>query len=144
MDEMSHKLHGIWRLVSFEEQRPDGSWGPALGEGNHGYISYWPGGVMQVVIAAGDRPRLSGPWADIDPSLKGECLDKLVAYGGRYRVEGDRVIHQVDTCWIPNWEGRELVRAMSFPRPGQLLLATVPDPAGRARAAQVVRWERVA
>ncbi len=144
MTSPAHALHGIWRLRSYLEQQPDGQWRSALAEGAHGYISYWPQGVMQVVIGSPDRPRLRGEWAAVPAPQKAECLDRLVAYGGRYRVEGERVIHEVDTCWIPNWEGRELVRQVSFPEPNVLQLATVPDPAGRARAAQVVQWERVA
>ena len=74
---------------------------------------------------------------------KAQCLDKMVAYAGSYRVEGDQVHHIVDACWIPNWEGRDLVRQMSFPQAGQLLLATPTETGPRGRAAQRVLWERV-
>ena len=58
-------------------------------------------------------------------------------------AEDFRVLHHVDICWIPNWQGRELVRIVSFPQPGRLLLTTVPDAGPRARPAQRVLWERV-
>jgi hypothetical protein len=118
-------------------------WRPALDASARGFISYWPDGHMQVVIGAGERPRLRGEWSGISPEQKAECLDKLVAYAGNYSVEGEVVTHHVDVCWIPNWEGRELKRAMSFPAPGRLLLATLPDDGPRARPAQRVLWERV-
>lgn len=140
----AHRLHGVWRLVSFREQRADGSWGDTWDAEAHGSISYWPNGRMQVAMGAGDRPRLRGEWDAIPPQQKAACLDRMVAYAGDYTVEGDRVLHRVDTCWIPNWEGRDLVRVISFPRDNQLMLATVPDTGPRPRPAQQVLWERMA
>lgn len=136
------RLHGIWRLVSFLEQRADAAWADAFDARAHGSIAYWPNGRMQVVMGAGDRPRLRGEWSAVPAQDKAACLERMVAYAGRYSVQGDRVLHHVDTCWIPNWEGRDLVRLMSFPAPGRLLLATVPDASARARPAQQVLWER--
>ena len=137
------QIHGNWRLVSFLEQQADGQWAPALDATAKGYISYWPNGRMQVLIGAGERPRLRGEWSQVPAEQKATCLDKLVAYSGSYTVEAERVVHHVDICWIPNWEGRDLVRQMSFPQPGQLLLATLPDAGPRPRPAQRVLWERV-
>lgn len=140
---MQQKIEGIWKLVSFLEQRPDGEWEHAMDDQAQGYISYWPNGRMQVLLGGGSRPRLRGEWSQVPPEQKAECLDKLVAYSGSYTVEADRVLHHVDICWIPNWQGRDLVRLVSFPQANQLLLATVPDTGARARPAQRVLWERV-
>ena len=119
-----NEILGIWRLVYFQIQGHDGQWAHAIDEGAHGHISYWPNGRMQVMMVGASR-------------------DKMVAYAGSYRVEGDQVHHIVDACWIPNWEGRDLVRQMSFPQAGQLLLATPTETGPRGRAAQRVLWERV-
>ncbi len=140
---MQHDIEGIWRLVHFQERRDDGTWEHAIDPDARGYISYWPNGWMQVLIGVGTRPRLRGEWSQVPAGQKAECLDKLVAYSGRWTREADRVLHHVDICWIPNWQGRELVRIVSFPQPGRLLLATVPDAGPRARPAQRVLWERV-
>lgn len=140
----ANRLHGLWRLLSFLQQQADGSWAPALDEAAHGTIGYWPQGRMQVVMGSADRPRLRGEWNQVPAPQKAQCLDRMVAYTGSYTVEGDRVLHHVDTCWIPNWEGRDLVRRMSFPAPHRLLLETVPDTTPRPRPAQQVLWERVA
>ncbi len=140
---MSQEIQGVWRLVSFLEQRANGEWEHAIDAQAQGYISYWPNGRMQVLIGGGGRPRLRGEWSQVPAQEKAQCLDKLVAYSGTYTVEADRVLHHVDVCWIPNWQGRDLVRLVSFPQPGQLLLATVPDTGPRARPAQRVLWEQV-
>ena len=136
------QLIGHWRLVSFVEQQNDGKWADALGPNAKGCISYWASGHMQVLIGALDRPRFRGEWSAIPPSDKAACLDRMVAYSGRFTLAGERLLHHVDVCWIPNWEGRDLVRLPSFPQPGRLLLRTEPVTDGRARAMQEVLWER--
>ena len=138
------QLVGHWRLLSFTEQQADGQWVDALGPQAKGCISYWPTGHMQVLIGAIDRPRFSGEWSSIPNAEKASCLDRMVAYSGRFTIDGRRLLHHVDSCWIPNWEGRDLVRLPSFPTPEQLLLCTEPVPqGGRARPMQEVLWERV-
>ena len=137
----SQQLHGHWRLVSFLEQRGD-EWVAALGAEAKACLSYWPNGQMQVLIGAADRPRFRGEWSAIPDAEKAVCLDRMVAYAGRYTVAKDRVLHHVEICWIPNWERRDLVRRVDFPAPNQLLLSTVDDPDGRPRPAQRVLWER--
>ena len=137
-----HPILGHWRLLSFTEQR-QGQWVPALDAQAQGFISYWPNGRMQVLIGGSQRPRLRGAWEQVADADKALCLDGLVAYAGSYRLEEGLVRHQVEVCWIPNWQGRELVRLMSFPTPDRLLLATVPDTGERARPAQQVLWEKM-
>ena len=138
------RLLGHWRLVSFREQRPDGSWFDALGPNAEGCISYWLSGHMQVLIGGRDRPRFRGAWSSIPDSDKAACLDRMVAYAGRFSVAQDRLLHHVDVCWIPNWEGRDLVRIPSFPAQNRLLLATEAAVDARQRPMQEVLWERVA
>ena len=136
------QLAGHWTLVSFLEQKADGSWFDALGADAKGCISYWVGGRMQVLIGAPDRPRFRGEWAAIPDRDKAACLDRMVAYAGRFSTDGERVLHHVEVCWIPNWEGRDLTRLASFPQRDQLLLRTEPAVDGRARPMQEVRWQR--
>jgi len=138
----AQQVHGLWRLVSFIEQRPDGSWYDYLGADAPGYISYWPSGHMQVMIGALDRPRFRGAWNAIADADKALCLGKMVAYAGTWSLRDGRVFHRTEVCWIPNWEGRDLIRKVSFPAPDRLLLTTEPDPEGR-RAMQEVLWQRV-
>lgn len=136
------ELTGHWRLVSFIEQHNGGSWNDALGPNAHGCISYWPTGHMQVLIGAVDRPHFRGDWDSIPVADKARCLDRMVAYSGRFTVAEDRVLHHVDVCWIPNWEGRDLVRLASFPATNRLLLRTMAGTDGRPLPMQEVLWER--
>lgn len=136
------QLTGHWTLVSFLEQKADGTWFDSLGAQANGCISYWDCGRMQVMIGATDRPRFRGEWAAIQDRDKAACLDRMVAYSGRFSTDGKRVLHHVEVCWIPNWEGRDLIRLARFPQPDQLLLCTEPATDGRARPMQEVLWQR--
>jgi hypothetical protein len=135
-------LLGCWSLAAFEERGADGQWRDALTGGAHGYINYWPTGEMSVVIGGGERPRFRGSWEEIAAGAKAAALDDLVAYGGTYSVAADRVTHHLTVCWIPNWEGRDLVRLVSFPEPGELLLETVPFAEGGPPREQRVLWRK--
>lgn len=138
------ELIGHWTLVSFREQCADGTWADALGYGAKGSISYWDCGRMQVLIGAPSRPRFRGEWSTIPDRDKADCLDRMVAYSGRFTLAGDRVLHHVEVCWIPNWEGRDLVRLASLAAPDQLLLKTEATGEGKARPMQEVLWQRAA
>ncbi len=60
---MQDDIQGIWRLVSFLEQRADGDWEHAIDPAAQGYISYWPNGRMQVLIGGGTIIRVLAPKA---------------------------------------------------------------------------------
>ena len=132
---------GLWRLVSFREQRGT-QFVDYLGPDAKGYISYHPTGHMSALLARPDRPRFRGAWADIAAPDKAAALDGMVSYAGRFSDFGDRLVHHVEICWIPNWEGRDLVRLAAFDGPDRMTLRTIPDESGKSPL-QVVEWERV-
>src|SRR5262245_53948439 len=73
------------------------------GEHPKGYLIYTPEGRMMVIVVADNR---NPPKADEDRI----ALHKhMVAYSGRYVVNGERVVHHVDVAWNPAWMGTDLV-----------------------------------
>lgn len=138
---MSNRLHGFWQLKSYQERR-QGVYVDTLGPSATGFIVYSPGGRMSVLITGGQR-KLRGTWSEISDVDKAANYDALVAYAGRYEDLGDRVIHHVEVCWIPNWVGRPLVRAVRMIAPDGLELRTVPDEQGVMLLDQIVVWQRL-
>lgn len=105
MSERDPKLHGCWRLVSFDTELQDSKeriqpWGADP----NGYLIFSTEGRMMVLITAKAR----------EPGNTGEKLVALfhtvIAYTGRYRIEGDRFITKVDTSWNEAWNGSEQER----------------------------------
>ena len=135
---MRDRLVGVWRLVSFREER-GAVMVDFLGPNPKGYITYTPGGHMSALLAGQFRPRFRGAWDAVPADVKAANFDGLVAYSGRFTAGPDRVTHHVDLCWIPNWEGRDLVRLVSFDGDDRLVLRTEPRP---DQATQEVVWER--
>jgi hypothetical protein len=130
-------LIGTWRLVSFErEYQAAGEREYPMGQVPTGYILFLPEGRMAVVITAeGRKP------AATDQDRAG-LFNSLVAYTGRYRVEGDTWITSVDVAANPAWVGTEQTR--SFRTAGDRLQETTawaarPD---NRMARAVITYER--
>jgi hypothetical protein len=97
---------GIWRLVSFErEYQVTGEREYPMGKTPTGYILFLPEGRMAVVIMGEGR---KAPSTDQD---RAGLYNSLVAYTGRYRVNGDKWITTVDVSANPAWVGTEQTRS---------------------------------
>ena len=118
------KLHGCWRLVSFEtELQESGARSQPWGTEPNGRLIFGADGRMMVLITANAR----------EPGNTDEKLAALfrtaMAYTGRYRVDGDRFITKIDASWNEAWNGTEQER--SFTLDGDTLVistAWMPNP----------------
>ena len=98
-------LVGSWRLVSFEaEAQGSASRTKPMGNAPTGYLSFMKDGRMAVVITAEGRKPASSE------QERAALLTSLVAYGGGYRVEGDKFITTVDVASNPAFVGTEQPR----------------------------------
>jgi hypothetical protein len=131
-------LIGNWRLVSFTQVGDDGKPYEFFGESPKGFITYLDSGFMSVLFASSHRTPFSGAWEAVADKQKAENYDAMVAYSGRYTFHGDRVVHHVETCWIPNWEGRDLERFLTFFPDGRVRLRTPEKRFGRPQPIQDV------
>ncbi|OCS49793.1 lipocalin-like domain-containing protein [Ralstonia pickettii] len=105
MSEHAAKLYGSWRLVAFETELHDTKartqpWGADP----KGSLIFGADGRMVVLLTAKAR----------EPGNTDEKLVALfrtvLAYTGRYRVDGDRFITKVDASWNEAWNGTEQER----------------------------------
>ena len=128
---------GTWRLVSFErEYQAGGEREYPMGKAPTGYILVLPAGRMTVVITGEGR---TAPTTDQD---RAGLYNTLVAYTGRYRVDGDKWITTLDVSANPAWVGTEQTR--SFRVDGnrlQEMTAWAPRPDNRMARA-VITYER--
>jgi len=105
MSEDNSQLHGCWRLVSFDTELQDSKertqpWGADP----NGYLILGADGRMMALITAKAR----------EPGNTDEKLAALfrtmMAYTGRYRIEGDRFVIKIDSSWNEAWRGSEQER----------------------------------
>jgi hypothetical protein len=98
-------LVGVWKLLSYQTEFQDGSPKRAMfGEHPKGYIIFTSESRLMAVIEAEGR---ESPSTDSD---RAALLKTLIAYSGKYRVEGNQWIASVDTAWNPAWDGTDQVR----------------------------------
>jgi len=97
---------GIWKLVSFErEYQAGGEREYPMGKAPTGYILFLPEGRMTVVITGEGR---KAPANDQD---RVSLFNSMVAYTGRYRVDGDKWVTAVDVSANPAWVNTEQTRS---------------------------------
>jgi hypothetical protein len=102
-------LIGVWQLISYQTEFQDGSPKRAMfGEHPTGYIIFTREGRLMAVIEAEGR---KAPSTDSD---RATLLKSLVAYSGKYRIEGNRWIASIDTAWNPAWDGTDQVRSFQI------------------------------
>ena len=135
----AEKLLGNWKLVSFftedmqTKQRIN-----VYGEQPTGAIGFTPAGRFFGFVAAEGRK------APQTPEEQAAAYRTIIAYTGKWRVEGDKFITKVDVAWNPAWVGTEQARFWRV-EGDKLFLTSAPIPnpnvAGGMMIATVV-WER--
>lgn len=115
-----------------------------MGDAPEGLLTYSRGGTMIAIMCRADR----GAFATSD--LTGGTLDEqagafasCIAYGGPYEVDGEIVLHHVQTSLFPNWVGTAQRRRWELDPTGRLLTLTSP-PLAMSGVTRIQRltWER--
>ena len=107
--ELRRQIVGTWTLVSvvYEDQATKERT-PVYGEHPKGIQIATPTGRWLALMTGEDRPI---PKTDAE---RAQALKTMVAYTGRYHVEGGKVITKVEAAWNEGWVGSEQVRAVRF------------------------------
>jgi|SRR5579859_278890 len=102
-------LVGAWRLTSsYFVAQETGDRLEIFGAESLGYAVFEPNGRMLVLMTSGGRaPAESG--SDMATLFK-----SMVAYTGRWSIDGEKFVTKVDGAWDPSWVGTEQVRYYAF------------------------------
>jgi len=96
---------GTWKLVSIlVEDMETGERKPLWGERPNGCLVATEDGRWIAMQTAEGR---SAPRSDADHTA---AFRSMLAYSGRYRTEGGRIVIAVDIAWDESWIGTEQVR----------------------------------
>jgi hypothetical protein len=143
----SDRLVGTWKLLSASTRTASGERdGSPYGVDPVGFLTYTANGRVTALISYGGRKRLSilsaggGSQAQIEEQA--DAFKTFLAYGGRYTVTGDEVIHHVEISSIQNYVDKDLVRTVKF-EDGRITLVTPPTPVnGKIQTVELV-WQLV-
>jgi hypothetical protein len=99
------KLQGVWKLISYDvEIQATGQKEPLMGEHPIGYAIFTSEGrAMFIVTAEGRKPATT-------VQERAGLLNTVVAYTGKYRLDGDKWIVKVEAASNPEWAETEQVR----------------------------------
>lgn len=96
-----HPLVGNWKLVSWQVIAEDGIPKDLFGTTPKGYLVLTPEGRSIVLTTAAGRK------AGTDQPAQAALHKSMLAYSGRYRVEGGDFITTVEVSWNEGWNGSE-------------------------------------
>jgi hypothetical protein len=133
---------GSWQLIDYGTRLADGTRIEPLGGDPYGLGTYTVDGWMSAHLMRRDRASLGGARPALDqlgPGLLTATAAGYIGYAGRYTVDPttNRVIHHVETAFIPDWVGTDMIREYEF-ADGILTLR----PPALGGAASVLRWRR--
>lgn len=135
-------LIGRWDILSWLQLYDDGRRTLPLGEKLEGFIRYLPDGDMICMISSANRPLFTtgGQWG-ADEAENAAAYRTMLAYAGRYRMEGDTAVHMVESSLYPNWKGGEQRRQVRFEGDTLFIEARLEEGTSEARTAQL-KWRR--
>ena len=102
-------LVGVWRLESsYFVAQETGERRDIFGPQPFGYVIFEASGRMLALITpAGRTPPAS-------PTEMAALFRSMAAYTGRWAIDGEQFITQVDGAWDPSWVGTDQVRYYTF------------------------------
>jgi hypothetical protein len=109
MPDEKAQIVGIWKLVSvmYEDQETK-ALTPIMGDNPRGYQIATPDGRWLALATPAGR---SVPNTDEE---RAQAFRTIVAYSGRYSVEGSTITTKVDVAWNELWVGGEQIRHIRF------------------------------
>lgn len=133
-------LKGLWKLVSYEvEIRKDGETLPVMGEHPTGYAYFTPEKrVFFVLTGEGRKPAK-------DDAQRAQLQETLVSYTGKFRLDGDKWIADLDVAWDPKWVGTEQTRTFTLDGERLRVLTpwrVMPNWADKGETRSIVTFER--
>ena len=109
MGDEKQQIIGIWKLVSvmYEDQETK-ALTPIMGDNPRGYQIATPDGRWLALATP------SGRTAPATDEERAQAFRTMIAYSGRYSVNGATITTKVDAAWNESWVGGEQVRHIRF------------------------------
>jgi hypothetical protein len=131
-------LVGVWKLVSWQVIVDNEPPQDVFGSHPKGYLILTREGRAIVLTTAEDRK------PGTTDGARAALHRSMLAYSGRYRIEGHDFVTHVDASWNEEWNGTEQRRHFRVER-GKLFVESAPAPSivfpGKTDFRRIV-WER--
>jgi hypothetical protein len=99
-----HPIIGTWRLTRFTEaDQETGAITHPMGPRPRAYVIYTSQGYVSTIFAAAERQTPASERATEQEAVA--LYRSMVAFAGRYRLEGDKLIYHPEVSWNEAWNG---------------------------------------
>ena len=137
-------LYGAWKLVSLNSKLVDtGQVDQPRGKAPRGYVTYGRDGRFFAIILSEQRPKPESV-AKMTDQQRIDLFKTMNAFGGTYKLDGNKLTYQIDISHNELETQRALVRDVKI-EGRKLTLVTAPAPGvidGKMRSTTTV-WEKV-
>jgi hypothetical protein len=137
-----HPIVGTWRLASFtEENLETGAISYPFGEAAKALVIYEANGYVATIFMRSDRKAPVAAQATDREAI--DLYRSMIAFAGRYELEGNRLIYHPKISWNEAWNGttQERVIEVSGDRLETNSVPTI-SPVTGARTVFSLVWER--
>ena len=136
-------LVGTWVLVDWRSELDGAHHGHPMGADAVGQLLYGADGGVAAALSFADRAAFGTTQLHKGTADQRDLAAlTYVSYAGRWRLDGDRVHHQVDLSLFPDWVGTVLVRWAQL-EGDRLVLRTEPEVTGAGEVVNVLTWQRL-
>jgi hypothetical protein len=129
-DDTGKQLAGTWKVVSLVTRFDGGDAVEPFGPNPKGRLVLTPEGQWIIILTRADRESAK------TLEEKAALLDSMLAYSGKYTVEGDRMMIQVDTSWNEIYSGANQNQTRFFNIEGDKLTIRSPEIVSAVRPGQ--------
>jgi hypothetical protein len=137
-DDAAKQLVGSWKLSSWAIQIIGGELTEPFGANPKGRAVFTPNGYVAFVIVAANRKPAT------NDAESAALLKTLVAYTGKFTIDGDKFTTKVDISWNELFTGQDQVRFFNLQ--GDRLTIRTPEQASAVYPGKLVVgtliWER--
>jgi hypothetical protein len=135
------KTHvGVWKLISSFTKFDGGETVETFGANPKGRLVLTADGHWIIIITRANR------YAAKNSEEKAALLDSMLAYSGKYTVEGDRITNRVDVSWNEIFTAALQIQTRFFSVEGDQLVLRTGLIASAVRPGQkadsILTWER--
>jgi Lipocalin-like domain len=129
-DDTGKQLAGTWKVVSLITRFNGGDAIEPFGLNPKGRLVLSPEGQWIIILTGANRE----PAKNLED--KAALLDSMLAYSGKYTIEGNRIMIRVDTSWNEIYSGANQTQTRFFNMEGDKLTIRSPEIVSAVRPGQ--------
>jgi hypothetical protein len=116
-EDIASPIVGVWKMQRFDRCIVDGTCEATYGDKPTGYIIYTKTGLF--MSQGYHTVRVVSKTPDPTDAERIELFKSMFAWGGAYKVDGNKVAVSVEFAWTEGWKGQN--RAHTFNLEGKVL-----------------------